>query len=117
MQVNTRPSPPMTCVNVPPSRHTHSSDIPAMATPMKSLIELKEIQSVLHALRAMARGRQAGDAAHAAAKNPPAAAVPDPILHRLDTGLHPLCEVCGERIGLEILRESPEATRCRQCAT
>ncbi len=83
---------------------------------MKSVSELKEIQSVLHALRVMARGRQLGNAAYAAATRDTAEANPDAVLHRLDAGLHPVCEACGQRIGIEELRESPLATRCRECA-
>ncbi|MDP9142821.1 MAG: hypothetical protein M3O62_18780 [Pseudomonadota bacterium] len=83
---------------------------------MKSMSELKEIQSVLHALHVMARGRQLGNAAYIAATRDTGEVAPDAVLHRLDAGLHPICDACGMRIGIEELRESPLATRCRQCA-
>lgn len=37
-------------------------------------------------------------------------------LRRVETGLYPLCEVCGDRIEMERLQIMPFATTCRLCA-
>lgn len=41
----------------------------------------------------------------------------DHALSRVQAGLYPLCEVCGNRIEMERLRAMPFATTCARCAS
>lgn len=82
---------------------------------MSQVSEMVEVQERLYTLRdEMARRPAAGKKKTQAAQ--PQGKLADRRLQQIEAGLYPTCEVCGERIEMDRLREDPIVPTCYACA-